>query len=39
MAGEVAQGVEEYEFKKGTKDAIYFDKKFPEPVEEGQEPP
>ena len=39
MAGEVAQGVEEYEFKKGAKDAVYFDKKFPEPVEEGQEPP
>ena len=39
MAGEVAQGVEEYEFKKGANDAVYFDKKFPEPVEEGQEPP
>ena len=27
--------VDDYEFKKGAKDAVYFDKKFPEPVEEG----
>lgn len=39
MAQDIANEVEEYEFKKGAADAIYFDKKFPEPVEEGQEPP
>ena len=35
MAQEIATEVEEYEFKKGAVDAIYFDKKFPDPVEEG----
>ena len=35
MAQDIVTEVEEYEFTKGAKDAIYFDKKFPEPVEEG----
>ena len=39
MAQDIVAEVEDYEFKKGAKDAVYFDKKFPEPVEEGQEPP
>lgn len=39
MAQDIVAEVDEFEFKKGAKDAIYFDKKFPEPVEEGQEPP
>lgn len=39
MAQEIATEVEEYEFKKDASDSIYFEKKFPEPVEEGQEPP
>ena len=39
MATDIATEVEEYEFIKDKPDAIYFDKKFPDPVEEGQEPP
>lgn len=34
----MAQEIEEYEFRKGAVDSNYFDKKFPDPVEEGQEP-
>ena len=35
LALEIATEVEDYEFTKGAVDAVYFDKKFVDPVEEG----
>ena len=39
LSQEIATEIEEYEFKQGAHDAVYFDKKFPEVNEEGEPVP